>query len=48
MSEQKIQSKCIFPPCPTCGMGYLVPFSFNTDVYEKWKCTQCGFEVTKR
>jgi Zn ribbon nucleic-acid-binding protein len=42
------EETCIFPPCPKCKEGYLVPFSFKEDVFEKWKCTKCGYEVTKR
>ncbi len=38
----------IFPPCPKCKKGYLVPFSFNRDVFEKWKCTECGYTVQKK
>ena len=45
MAENKA---CIFPPCPKCEKGYLVPFSFKDDVFEKWKCTECGFELRKR
>jgi len=29
----------IFPDCPMCEDGVLVPFSFGEDVFEKWKCT---------
>ena len=40
---------CIFPKCPQCGKGYLLPFSFKEDVFEKWKCSDpdCGFIVKK-
>ena len=37
-----------FPKCPKCDKGELVPFSFKEDVFEKWKCIDCGYEVTKR
>jgi len=49
MGEQKNNS-CIFPPCPKCEEGYLVPFSFKEDVFEKWKCTHedCGHKIEKR
>ena len=38
---------CIFPKC---GKGYLLPFSYKEDVYEKWKCPnpECDFIVKKR
>jgi len=45
MSEN---SNCIFPKCTKCEKGYLVPFSYKEDVFEKWKCTECGFTVNKR
>jgi len=49
MTEQKNDS-CIFPACPKCEKGYLVPFSFKTDVFEKWKCInpECSYVVEKR
>jgi len=48
MSEEK--NSCIFPKCPKCGNGYLLPFSFKEDVFEKWKCSnpECDFIVRKR
>lgn len=30
---------CIFPPCPKCGDGYLVPVSDGKEVVAKWVCT---------
>lgn len=39
---------CIFPKCTKCGKGYLLPFSYKEDVFEKWKCSECGFIVEKR
>ena len=33
---------CIFP------RGYLLPFSYKEDVFEKWRCSECGFTVEKR
>ena len=50
MAEEKNCDSCIFPECPKCEKGYLLPFSFKEDVYEKWKCSNpdCGFEVRKR
>ena len=46
MEENK---SCIFPVCAKCHEGYLLPFSFKEDVYEKWKCsnTECGFVLKK-
>ena len=43
-------SNCIFPKCPKCGKGYLLPFSYKEDVFEKWKCSQpdCDFVREKR
>jgi len=39
----------IFPKCPRCGEGVLLPFSFKEDVFEKWKCSnpECGYVVKK-
>jgi uncharacterized protein (DUF983 family) len=48
MAEENHGKHGIFPECPECHEGALVPFSFKEDVYEKWKCTKCGFEVKKR
>jgi len=47
--EQENNS-CIFPKCPECGKGFLLPFSFKEDVFEKWKCSnpECGYTVKKR
>jgi len=39
---------CMFPKCPKCEKGYLVPFSFKEDVFEKWKCTECSHVIGKR
>ncbi len=39
---------CIFPECPECKEGHLLPFSYQDDVFEKWKCSKCGFTVQKR
>jgi len=53
MSEEKnsccSDSNCIFPKCPKCGNGYLLPFSFKEDVFEKWKCSnpECDFILKK-
>lgn len=38
----------IFPKCPKCDEGFLVPFSFGEDVFEKWKCTECKYELKKK
>jgi len=38
----------IFPECPECGEGHMVPFSFKRDVFEKWRCTKCKYTVEKR
>tara|TARA_Y100000034_G_scaffold112143_1_gene145839 strand:- start:2220 stop:2366 length:147 start_codon:yes stop_codon:yes gene_type:complete len=38
---------CIFPKCHECTKGFLVPFSFKEDVFEKWKCTKCGHIIRK-
>lgn len=44
------EDSCIYPKCPKCNKGYLVPFSFKNDVYEKWKCTSpdCDYVLQKR
>jgi len=39
---------CIFPKCSNCEKGYLLPFSFKEDVFEKWKCSECGHTISKR
>lgn len=40
----------IFPECPMCNEGHLVPFSFGEDVFEKWKCTKpdCDYVLPKK
>ena len=48
MAENECKDCCMFPKCPKCKEGYLVPFSFKEDVFEKWKCTHCEFELRKR
>lgn len=45
MAEEN--NTCIFPKCPSCNEGYLVPFSFKEDVFEKWKCTKCRHLIRK-
>ena len=47
MTEQKNNNGGIFPKCPECKEGYLLPFSFKEDVFEKWKCTKCGHTIKK-
>ena len=44
------ENNCIFAKCPECDKGYLLPFSFKEDVFEKWKCSnpECDFELRKR
>jgi len=44
------EDNCIFPKCSRCQKGYLLPFSFKEDVFEKWKCSdpECGFALMKR
>ena len=43
-------NSCIFPRCPECDKGYLLPFSYKEDVFEKWKCSnpECEYTVKKR
>jgi len=58
MQEQKAENKeknkarenaeCMFPPCPKCEEGFLLPFSRGEDVFEKWKCSECGYTIEKR
>jgi hypothetical protein len=47
MAEEN--NACIFPKCPRCGEGYLLPFSFKEDVFEKWQCSnpECDFILEK-
>lgn len=54
MLEEKEDDSCrcdcsILPKCPKCKIGYLLPFSFQEDVFEKWKCSnpECNFVVRK-
>jgi len=46
MAEEN--TNCIFPKCAKCGDGYLLPFSRAEDVFEKWKCSECGHTIEKR
>jgi hypothetical protein len=48
--EEKNNSGGIFPLCPKCKKGHLLPFSFKEDVFEKWKCSnsECNYAVFKR
>jgi len=46
--NKRQESKCIFPPCPKCEAGFLLPFSRGEDVFEKWKCSECGYVIEKR
>jgi|APFre7841882654_1041346.scaffolds.fasta_scaffold167772_1 hypothetical protein len=39
---------CIFPPCPKCEKGHMIPFSMGHDVFELWKCTNCTHIVYKK
>jgi ribosomal protein S27AE len=50
MAEENENKACIFPKCPRCGNGYLLPFSFKEDVFEKWKCSneECEYTVRKQ
>ena len=40
----------IFVKCPKCGDGYLLPFSYKEDVFEKWKCSNpdCKYTISKK
>jgi len=38
----------IFPTCPQCDDGRLLPFSRGEDIFELWKCSHCGFTVYKK
>jgi len=46
MAEENVN--CIFPKCPKCEKGCLLPFSRGEDVFEKWKCRDCGHTIEKR
>jgi hypothetical protein len=39
----------IFVTCPMCEKGFLLPFSFKEDVFEKWKCSnpECEYIIRK-
>ena len=43
-------AECIFPKCVKCEKGYMIPFSFREDVFEKWKCSNpnCDCVIQKR
>ncbi|MBS3080782.1 hypothetical protein J4221_04890 [Candidatus Pacearchaeota archaeon] len=45
-----VEDNCIFPKCLKCEKGYLLPFSFREDVFEKWKCSneECKYTVRKQ
>ena len=40
----------IFPICPVCGKGSMLPFSRGEDVFELWKCSNpdCLHTVLKK
>ena len=42
------ENNCAYPVCPKCLEGNLVPFSYQDDVYEKWKCTSCKYVLKKK
>lgn len=43
-------SNIIFPSCPKCGEGTLLPFSRGEDIFEIWRCSHadCLYTVYKR
>jgi len=45
-----VEENVIFPKCMKCEKGYLLPFSFKEDIFDKWKCSNpnCDFMVRKR
>lgn len=47
-AKKRENNECIFPPCPKCEAGYLLPFSYQDDVFEKWKCSECSHVIEKR
>jgi len=38
----------IFPSCPQCPDGTLLPFSRGQDLFELWKCSKCGHTIYKK
>ena len=38
----------IFPPCPKCEEGSLLPFSRGEDIFEIWRCSHCLYTIYKR
>tara|TARA_Y100000310_G_C20356328_1_gene656836 strand:+ start:75 stop:245 length:171 start_codon:yes stop_codon:yes gene_type:complete len=52
VEENMVENSCcdfgIFPKCPSCGKGCLLPFSYKEDVFEKWRCSECGHTIEKR
>ena len=47
MGDEAI-SHGMFPECPECQKGTLLPFSYKDDVFEKWKCSVCKHTIQKR
>ncbi|MEK6872489.1 MAG: hypothetical protein AABW90_00575 [Nanoarchaeota archaeon] len=45
-----VEGGCIFPKCVKCEKGYMIPFSFREDVFDKWKCSNpnCNCIIQKR
>ncbi|MFH1425604.1 MAG: hypothetical protein ABIG28_02655 [archaeon] len=46
--ECACNDSCIFPKCPECGKGYLLPFSRGEDTFEWWRCSVCKHTIEKR
>ena len=47
-----MSQNCIFPPCPKCNKGYLVPLSAFSEkgvslVFSSWVCTnpECSYTI---
>jgi len=41
-------NQTIFPPCPKCEEGFLLPFSRGEDIFEIWRCSHCLYTIYKR
>lgn len=49
MTEEIEKNFSIFPKCPKCQTGDLLPFSFREDVFDQWKCSNpdCNYTIKK-
>ncbi|MCU0798670.1 MAG: zf-TFIIB domain-containing protein [Candidatus Thermoplasmatota archaeon] len=48
IDSEAVTTAELFPKCPKCDKGNLVPFSRGQDIFEIWKCTNCAYTINKR